>query len=361
MTRRTPLFAAHQALGARFVPFGGWEMPVQYQGIIAEHHAVRSGVGLFDVSHMGKFTVTGPGVMAALQPLVPSNLERLADGQAQYTLLLNDRGGVIDDVILYRHGRDHWTWIVNAATAGGDRHWICSHLPDTVTLEDRTAEQVLLAIQGPLALALLRSVTGIEAKDLPRFGHTMAHFRQQPCFVARTGYTGEDGVEVMTDAATGLQLWQDCLDAGGTPCGLGCRDTLRLEAAMHLYGQDLQSTISPLEAGLGWVVHWQEKSDFIGRKALEQQRQQGISRQLVGLRLSGRTIARHDYAVFAQESDAEPVGVVTSGTLSPTLQYPIALAYVPPQWAALGTELLVEIRQQRHGAEVVRRPFYRHP
>ncbi|MBD2102267.1 glycine cleavage system aminomethyltransferase GcvT [Leptolyngbya sp. FACHB-261] len=357
LLRRTPLFDLQQQAGARMVAFGGWEMPVQYVGIQAEHQAVRQGVGVFDISHMGKFALQGSGLVAQLQQLVPSNLARLQPGQAQYTVLLNPQGGIIDDLIFYNQGGDRWLTIVNASTSEKDRTWLLQHLDlSGVAFEDRSAEQVLLAVQGPEAVALVQSFVPTDLSSLPRFGHLQSQILGAPAFLARTGYTGEDGFEIMLDVATGVAFWQRLLAAGAVPCGLGARDTLRLEAAMHLYGQDMSELTTPLEASLGWLVHWDQKPEFIGRTALETQKSQGVLRRLVGLEMTERAIARHGYPLV---HNGQIVGEVTSGTLSPTLGKPIAMGYVSAELASVGQELGVEIRGRVQPARVVKRPFYK--
>lgn len=359
---QTPLYRRCVDLQGRMTEFAGWQMPVQFKGIGAEHEAVRTQAGLFDISHMGKFELEGPGAIAALQALVPSNLERLQPGQAQYTVLLNPEGGIIDDLIIYRQGQGasgdaRFMLIVNAATTETDRTWLIDHLQGyAVEFGDRFRDQALLSLQGPLATSLLQRLTPADLSQVARFGHLQSTLLGSPAFLARTGYTGEDGFEIMTDAPTGMALWDTLLEAGATPCGLGARDTLRLEAAMALYGQDIDVTTTPWEAGLGWVVHLEEKGEFVGRSALEQQKEQGPQRRLVGLTMADRHIARHGYPVIHQ---GEAVGVVTSGTLSPTLKIPIALAYVPASLANPGQTLEVDIRGQGRPAQVVKRPFYR--
>jgi aminomethyltransferase len=357
--KRTPLYDLHVAAGARLVEFGGWEMPVQYRGIVAEHQTVRSDVGMFDVSHMGKVAFKGVGVLESLQKLVPSNLARIAVGQAMYTVLLNEQGGIIDDVILYRHGaegdQEHWSAIINASTTDKDLAWLQVHLGDR--LVNYSQEKTLIAVQGPRAIAILQELNTSSDRNLhqlPKFGHTAIQLFGKTCFVARTGYTGEDGCEIMADIDTGVSLWQQLLSLGVAPCGLGCRDTLRLEAGMHLYGQDMNEQITPLEADLGWVVHLKEKGEFIGRQILEQQKKQGVPQKLVGLTLTGRNIARHDYLI---RDRGEVVGVVTSGTMSPTLNKPIAFGYVPPHLAKLGQTVQVQIRDKEFPAQVVKRNF----
>lgn len=352
---RTPLYQSAIAQNARMVGFSGWEMPVQFSGINQEHQAVRTAAGMFDISHMGKFTLQGSGVLAQIQKLVPSDLSRLQPGQAQYTVLLNPQGGIIDDLIFYYQGDDRWVVIVNAATTEKDKNWMLSQTDD-LGFQDGSADKVLIAVQGPKAVDYLQAIAADDLSPIPAFGHLESQVLGQPAFLARTGYTGEDGFEVMVDPAVGVELWRSLGSAGVVPCGLGCRDTLRLEAAMALYGQDINDATSPLEAGLGWLVHLDTKGDFIGRSVLEQQKQAGVQRRLVGLQMQGRNIARHDYPVVKEGQD---VGIVTSGTLAPTVGVPIALAYVPTALAQPGTEVEVSIRGKTYPAIVVKRPFYR--
>lgn len=360
--RRTPLYPLHVELGARLVPFSGWEMPVQYGGINKEHQAVRQQAGMFDISHMGKFVLSGNTLIEQLQRLVPSDLSQLQPGDAQYTVLLNDNGGIVDDLILYYQGinaagEPQMTTIVNAATTEKDRNWLLTHLDaGQLTFTDLSVDRVLLAVQGPAAVAALQTCVQENLSAVKRFGHLEGTVLEQPGFLARTGYTGEDGFEVMVEVETGIALWRSLLAAGVVPCGLGARDTLRLEAAMALYGQDIDETTTPLEAGMGWLVHLDRKGEFIGRSVLEQQKQAGVTRRLVGLQLAGRNIARHDYPV---RHCGDIVGTITSGTLSPTLGYPIALAYVPTALSKLNQLVDVEIRGKVYPATVVKRPFYK--
>jgi aminomethyltransferase len=354
--KRTPLYDLHVAAGSRLVEFGGWEMPVQYKGLVAEHQAVRSQVGMFDVSHMGKLAIAGSDVLATLQKLVPSNLGRLKAGQAQYTVLLNEQGGIIDDVIFYRHentgDQENWSAIINAATTDKDIEWLQPHLGDR--LIDHSTSQTLIAVQGKTAIATLQAIVNTDLSQLPKFAHTSADIFGKSCFIARTGYTGEDGCEIMSDIETGVALWQKLSELGVAPCGLGCRDTLRLEAGMHLYGQDMNDGITPLEADLGWLVHLKEKGDFMGRNVLENQKKNGLSRKLVGLELTGRNIARHDYPIFYEGAE---VGIVTSGTMSPSLGKAIAFGYVPPNLAKIGQTVQVQIRNKEFPAQVTKRCF----
>jgi aminomethyltransferase len=360
--RHTPLHAAAQSGGGRMVPFAGWEMAVQFSGLVQEHNAVRRHCGMFDISHMGVLTLRGEGVKDALQHLVPSDLHRIGPGEACYTVLLNEAGGIRDDLIVYDRGPDEVVVVINAACADSDTAWLRERLePRGIQISDRKGDGVLLALQGPEAPARLEALAGESLAELPRFGHRDLVLRAEglgaaPVFAARTGYTGEDGFELLLSRDQGLALWDHLLAEGVAPCGLGARDTLRLEAAMHLYGNDMDATTTPLEASLGWLVHLEMPEEFIGRAALERQTAEGVSKRLVGLKLAGRAIARHGYPVL---HGGAPVGEVTSGTWSPTLGEAIALAYVPAALAKPGTEVAVEIRGQAQPATVVKRPFYR--
>ena len=359
---RTPLYQLAVEQKARLTAFSGWEMPVQYIGIGQEHEAVRTSVGMFDISHMGKFAFKGRQLLEHLQPLVPSDLTRLPVGAAQYTVLLNPQGGIIDDIIVYYQGEDEagqqrGMMIVNAATRTRDKAWLLGNLESApVDLQDLSKEKVLIAVQGSQAVAQLQPFVQEDLTPVKAFGHLEATVLGESAFIARTGYTGEDGFEVMVDPDVGVELWRSLFIAGVVPCGLGARDTLRLEAAMALYGQDINETTTPLEAGLGWVVHFDTKGDFIGRSVLEQQKASGVEKRLVGIEMQGRHIARHGYPVLYE---GKSVGEVTSGTLSPTLGRAIALAYVPTQLSKIGQQLEVEIRGKAYPAVVVKKPFYR--
>jgi len=360
--KRTPLHAAHVAAGARMVPFGGWDMPVQYSGIIDEHRAVRTRAGLFDVSHMGEVSLTGPGAVAFVQRLVTNDLDRIASGQAMYTPMCTAEGGIIDDLLVYRLGDARLMLVVNAANTDTDLAWFRSHLARDVSLTDVSAETALLALQGPRASAILARLTR-EPVDLIKYywfreGVEVAGRR---AIVSRTGYTGEDGFELYAPAEDAVHLWQAILEAGRAdgilPAGLGARDTLRLEAGLLLHGNDMDTTTTPMEVPLGWTVKLQ-KGDFIGADVLRRQKTEGTRRRLVGFVLDGRAIARHGFPVHV---DGRPAGTVTSGSFGPTVEKSIGLGFVPPAQAAPGSPIAVEIRGRAVPGTVVKLPFYTRP
>ncbi|HEY9810451.1 MAG TPA: glycine cleavage system aminomethyltransferase GcvT [Halomicronema sp.] len=362
---QTPLYETIQKLKPRMTDFSGYSMPVQFGGINQEHQAVRTDAGIFDISHMGKFIFCGKYLIEKLQELVPSDLSRLQAGQAQYTVLLNGEGGILDDIIFYYQGCDdsgihNGVMIVNAATKSQDKAWILAHLEacnkEQVSMQDVSKNKVLIAIQGPKAVEYLQPFVEADLSVVKAFGHLESQVLGGVGFLARTGYTGEDGFEVMVDPEIGIKLWEFLIEAGVIPCGLGARDTLRLEAAMGLYGQDIDDHTTPLEAGLNWVVHLESKGDFIGRPVLEKQKQEGVKKRLVGLQMQGRNIARHGYPVVYE---GKQIGVVTSGAPAPFLGYPIALAMVPNELSKIGQKLEIEIRGKTHPALVVKKPFYR--
>ncbi len=358
---RTPLYHVCLQQQARMTPFSGWEMPVQFGGIRQEHQAVRAAAGAFDISHMGKFVLRGPDVITQLQRLVPSDLSKLTSGKAQYTVLLNESGGIIDDLIVYHQGSvetgEQITLIVNAGTTDKDKRWLQQHLSEAIDFQDLSQTQALIAVQGPIATQTLQKLCpDDDLQAIPRYGHHTGAVSGHSVFLARTGYTGEDGFEVMVAAAAAAEVWQNLMDLGVVPCGLGARDTLRLEASMALYGQDINDDISPIEAGLSWLVHLDKAEDFVGREVLAQQKAEGPARRLVGLTLEGRNIARHDYPILQGD---RPIGIVTSGTLSPTLGYPVALGYVDAEFAKVGQTVEVAIRNKVFPATVVKRPFYK--
>lgn len=371
--RRTPLYSRHVALGARIVPFGGWEMPLQYAGIAAEHEAVRTAAGLFDVSHMGELELAGADAPAALQRVTANDAGRLEVGQAQYSALTTREGTVVDDLVIYRLAPDHFLLVVNAANVETDLRWIRDSLaaggegkPSDAIVIDTSARYALLALQGPRAEAILQPLTGVELRAVPTFGFATGEVANARATIARTGYTGEDGFELLVAPAAADAVWTSVLGAGEedglVPAGLGARDTLRLEAGMRLHGQDMDRTTTLLEAGLGWLVNW-EKGPFIGREALAAERDAGPRRRLVGFEMIDRGIARHGCGVYAGDGDGadDAIGCVTSGTLTPHLKKAIGMAYVPAPLAKRDTELLIDVRGTRLRARVVRMPFYRRP
>ncbi len=356
--RRTPLYDTHREAGARLVEFAGWEMPVQYDGIIAEHTMVRERAGLFDVSHMGQVEVRGTGAMERLQWMTANDVSAISDGHAQYNLLLRTDGGIVDDVIVYRHAQDRFLVCVNASNRETDVAHMQEHAGGAEVI-DRSDELALLALQGPLATELLAQVAGRDLAAIPSFGFVESELAGRECLLARTGYTGEDGWEVYCPADSGPEIWALLLGRGEAhgvgPAGLGARDTLRLEAALPLYGHELDLDTSPYEARLGWVVHL-DKGDFIAAEALARHEREGPRRRLVGIEVPKGGVPRQGYTV---RSDGKDVGALTSGTKSPTLGKGIALGYVEPQVARVGTEVAIAIRSREVSARIVRLPFYR--
>jgi aminomethyltransferase len=359
MARRTPLYDAHVALGARMVDFAGWEMPLCYSGAADEHRAVRERCGLFDVSHMGEIEVRGPAALAICQELTVNDVSRLRIGDGQYTVLCNDRGGVLDDLIVLRTGPERYLLVVNAANTGADFEWIAAHAGGRAAVVDRSAEFALLALQGPDAETTLREFTGLDLGALRPFTFIEGPVVGRATLVSRTGYTGEDGFELLVPAADAPALWEALVGAvrrrGGLPAGLGARDSLRLEAGLPLCGTDMDADTTPLEAGLGWVVKL-AKGEFVGRPTLAAQADRGVARRLVGLELDEAGVPRHGQLVW---HDGREVGAITSGLKSPTLGRYIGLAYLATGAAAPGTPVSVEIRGRRVPARVVHRPFYR--
>jgi aminomethyltransferase len=356
--KRTPLYAVHVAAGARMVPFGGWEMPVQYSGILEEHRTVRRAVGLFDVSHMGEFEVAGPGALAALQHLTTNDVAALAVGQVQYSLLCTPEGGIVDDLTLYRLGDDRFMLTVNASNIDKDWAWVIGHSRGDARWRNISAETALLAVQGPRAEGLVADLADLDVKGLAYYHFREAAVAGVRALVSRTGYTGEDGFELYLAAADAERLWRALLDRGAAlgiaPIGLGARDTLRLEMRYALYGNDIDETTNPLEAGLGWVVK-PAKGDFIGREAIEKLRGAGIPRKLAGFEMVDRAVPRHGYRIL---KDARQVGVVTSGSYGPSVDKYIGVGYVEAPLAAVGAEFHVEVRGAPQAARVVKTPFH---
>ncbi len=362
--KRTPLYDTHLALGARMVEFGGWEMPVQYTGILDEHHAVRNAAGLFDIDHMGQFDVTGADALDFLQRLLSSDLSALEPNQAKYALMCYADGTVVDDTFVYRRvtgnkaARPQYMVVVNASNRDKDFKWMDAHRSGfKVALRDISDELYMLAFQGPRAEEVLQR---IEPFDLSKIAYHHAQtFRigSDKGIIARTGYTGEDGFELFIPVEHGKHVWDAILetgkDAGVKPIGLGARDSLRFEAKMPLYGHEIDATTTPIEAGLGWACD--VNKDFVGRDALLKQKIEGVSKKLVGFEMIDRGIARKDYRIC---KDGHPVGTVTTGMFSPTLQKNLGLGFVPPELSAIGTEFDVEVRGKLLKARVIRTPFY---
>lgn len=355
MALRTPLYDKHLEASARMVEFAGFDMPVQYKGVLEEHAAVRENVGMFDVSHMGEITIEGSRALETAQRLVTNDLTKCKDGQAQYSALCNEKGGVIDDIIVYRFAPDRLFICVNASGRARDFDWMRAHAGEGVAVAQRSDDWAQIAIQGPNAPKLVDSLCEPRVLDLGYY-----HFREatvagvRGCIVARTGYTGEDGFEVFTPPSGAARLWDALLEKGVVPCGLGARDSLRLEVAYRLYGNDMDEEHTPLEAGLGWIVKLDKPGGFIGSDALIRQKQEGLRRKLAGFKVTGKGIARHGYPVL---KDGHRAGEVTSGTMSPVLKEAIGLAYLPAAAAKEGTAFDVEIRGRPVAARVVKTPF----
>ena len=356
--KRTPLYAAHRRARAKMVEFAGWEMPVQYTGVIEEHRAVRSRAGLFDVSHMGEIEIQGPDSVEFCQRISANDVSRMKVFQAQYNLLLNDQGGVVDDVIFYRLEPNHFLICVNASNSDKDFAWIEAHAAGQVEIKNESAQYAQLALQGPLAEKILQPLTPFDLEGIKSFHFGFADVSSVRCLVARTGYTGEEGFELYCRAGDAERLWTALLASGApeglVPVGLGARDTLRLEKAYPLYGHELDDTTTPLEAGLEWVTKF-SKPSFIGREVLVRQKETGVKRKLVGMELTEPGIARSEYPLF---KNAKPVGRVTSGTQSPTLGRAIALGYVFAKEAEVDNTVEVEIRGRKIRAKIVSLPFY---
>ncbi|MBA2287614.1 MAG: glycine cleavage system aminomethyltransferase GcvT [Ktedonobacteraceae bacterium] len=359
--KRTPLYEQHRLLGARMVDFGGWEMPVQYSGILEEHRAVRTHAGLFDVSHMGEFKVEGAGALAFLQYLVPNDVSRLAIHQALYAPLCLPSGGVIDDLLIYRLAELHYMVVVNAANIDKDFAWFEQQARGfkDVSLTNQSETTALLALQGPEAQAILQPCTDIDLASIRYYRCEPGTVDGVTCIVSRTGYTGEDGFELYCAPVDAPTLWRDLLAAGKErgllPAGLGARDTLRLEAGLCLYGHELDEQTNPLEAGLNWTIKF-DKGDFIGRDALLQVREQGPKRKLIGIELVDRGVPRAGYAIY---DDEQTRGLLTSGAPSPTLNKNIGMGYIETSHAVVGHTVQIDIRGRRTAAQIVTLPFYK--
>jgi aminomethyltransferase len=363
--KKTPFFDIHVAEGGRMVPFAGWAMPVQYAGILAEHKTVREAVGLFDVSHMGEFLVEGGGAEAFLQRMVTNDVSVLVDGQAQYALACTPTGGIVDDLLIYRRGEGRYLICVNAGRLAEDWAWFSEHhdeAQDGCTLVNASDDYAQLAIQGRHAQAVVQALTDIDCGAVDTYRFVEGEFAGVPAILARTGYTGEDGFEVFFSGGHAADVWPRVRAAGVPfglePIGLGARDTLRLEMKYCLYGNDISTETSPLEARLGWVTKLAKEADFIGKKAILAQKESGVKRALIGFTLPPRSIARQGAPVFVDDKRA---GEVTSGTISPSLGMGIGLCYLPRTHSKAGSTFEVEVRGKKIQAEVVKTPFYRRP
>jgi aminomethyltransferase len=359
--KKTPLNTRHRSMGARMVEFGGWDMPVEYSGLADEHMAVRTRAGLFDVSHMGEIEIAGRDALKAVQHITSNDASRLAVNQAQYSALTTPEGTFVDDVLTYRLADEHYMLVVNASNIMKDFNWVAGQiagLGDAAAV-NTSSRYALIALQGPAAREVLQTLTGVNLGEIKYYWFTTGEVAGIRATISRTGYTGEEGFEVFVSPATAERVWDAVLHAGRAagvvPAGLGARDTLRLEAAMRLYGNDIDDTTSVLEADLGWIVGW-KKEEFIGQDALRRQKQEGVRRKLVGFEMLERAIARHGYDVYL---DGAKAGVVTSGTQTPYLKRAIGMAYVPADRASTGTEFDVDIRGRRMRAQVVPMPFYK--
>ncbi|MEA2568653.1 MAG: aminomethyltransferase [Acidobacteriota bacterium] len=356
--KKTPLNALEKELGGKMVDFGGWELPVQFGGILEEHAAVRERVGIFDVSHMGELTVRGTGALELLQRATCNDVSKLEDGRAQYNGLLYPTGGFVDDILIYRNSIDDYFVVVNASNSDKDYEWIADLAKGAdVEVKNVSADYAQLALQGPNAERLLQPMTDVALSPIKYYRFATGTVDGAPAIVSRTGYTGEDGFEVYVAPEHAPRIMKKMIDAGAAPCGLGARDTLRLEAKMALYGNDIDHSTTPLEADLGWIVKI-EKGDFMGRDVLEREKAEGPSRKLVGFEMIDRGIGRHGYPIV---DGGQEIGVVTSGTHSPTLKKAIGLAYLPLDKSAPGTEFQVLIRGKETRARVVPTPFYKRP
>lgn len=354
---RTPLYDWHVAHHARMLPFGGWDMPVQYAGIVAEHQAVRTGAGLFDVSHMGRLSFGGPGAIDLIQTVWTNNAAAMKDGQVRYGLVCNAAGGTLDDILVYRWPYG-WAMVVNASNREKIVGWLNDHKGSLdVQIQDQTLDTAMVAVQGPKAVGLSAGLFEADPAQLKYYFATPTRYQGKGCVVSRTGYTGEDGLEIMLAKDQAVGLADELVARGAVPCGLGARDTLRLEAGMPLYGHELNETINPIQAGLGWAVKL-DKGDFIGHDALAHAAEEkGRVPERVGLELDGKRAAREGCSILS--GDRRPMGIVTSGSYAPGLDKSIAMGYVAPQAAAPGTGLQVDIRGTLTPARVVGLPFYK--
>jgi len=358
---RTPLFEEYKVLGGKTIDFGGWELPVQFSSIKEEHEAVRTAAGLFDVSHMGEIEVTGKDSLKYLQKMMTNDVSKLKNEGALYSAMCYENAGTVDDLLIYKFSDDHYLLVVNASNIEKDFGWLLSHVEGDVKVENKSNEMAQLALQGPKAVEILQRLTALNVSEIKYFTFkNEVQIAEKSALVSRTGYTGEDGFEIYCAAEDVAKIWNVLLEAGKAdglkPCGLGARDTLRFEATLALYGQELTKDITPLEAGIGFAVKLNKEENFFGKEVLKQQKENGIPRKLVGIEMIDKGIPRSHYPVYLND---ELIGEVTSGTQSPTLKRNIGLALIKTEFSALGTELEVEIRNKKLKAVVVATPFYK--
>ncbi|RXT13650.1 glycine cleavage system aminomethyltransferase GcvT [Ammoniphilus sp. CFH 90114] len=359
--KRTPLFSVYAKYGAKTIDFGGWELPVQFSSIKEEHEAVRERAGLFDVSHMGEVDVIGPDALAFVQKMTTNDASKLVVNQAQYAIMCYPDGGTVDDLLVYKRADDHYLLVINAGNIDKDVSWLKEHEEGNITVSNISSEMAQLALQGPLAEQVLAKLTDTDLGEIGFFRFLPeVNLGGYKALVSRTGYTGEDGFEIYCHADVAASLWEKILEVGKEegvlPCGLGARDTLRFEAKLPLYGQELTREISPLEAGLGFAVKLDKEADFIGKAALQEQKDQGVPRKLIGIEMIDRGIPRTHYPVYSGD---ELIGEVTTGTQSPTLKKNVGLALIRTEYATLDAEVDVEIRGKRVKAQIVKTPFYK--
>ncbi|MBM7620129.1 aminomethyltransferase [Bacillus tianshenii] len=358
--KRTPLFEVYKDHGAKTIDFGGWDLPVQFSSIKEEHEAVRTKAGLFDVSHMGEIEVKGKDSLPYLQKMMTNDVSKLKDGGAQYTAMCYENGGTVDDLLVYKKADEDYLLVVNASNIEKDFDWLTSKVTEEVTVTNVSDSIAQLAIQGPLAEESLQKLTSTDLSQIKFFKfNENVEINGIPALVSRTGYTGEDGFEIYCASEDAVELWNAILkDENVIPCGLGARDTLRFEANLALYGQELSKDITPLEAGIGFAVKVNKEEDFFGKEVLKDQKENGVPRKLVGIEMIDKGIPRHGYEVFVGE---EQIGEVTTGTQSPTLKKNIGLALLNKEFTELETEVEVQVRKKRLKAKVVKTPFYQRP
>ncbi len=358
--KNTALTETHIALGAKIVPFAGYNMPVSYEGVTIEHETVRNGVGVFDVSHMGEFLITGPNALGLIQKVTTNDASKLVDGKAQYSCLPNDKGGIVDDLIVYKIADEKYLMVVNASNIQKDWDWISSHNTMNAEMRDLSDDYSLLAIQGPKASKAMQSLTSIDLEAMKFYTFEVADFAGiEHVIISATGYTGSGGFEIYCKNSEVQQIWDKVFEAGAEfdikPIGLAARDTLRLEMGYCLYGNDINDTTSPIEAGLGWITKFSK--DFINAEALAKEKEHGVERKLVGFELDERGIPRHDYDIV--DGNGNTIGIVTSGTMSPSLGKGIGLGYVPLIFATPGSKINIQVRKKAIPATVVKLPFYK--